>query len=112
MSETNERPSCSDIESLGLIPIVFQFADQYRSSDMHTRIAPLTIVRMISPFYDGEKWAVRWLSSVLGKDGEFMIEPSGGSRDQEFYAQYRFDTFEDAYNAAKKAKHKMELNNG
>lgn len=48
-------------------------------------------------------WAVRRSGCVLGKDGEWAHEPIPSSRDEEFYAMYRFDTFEEAEAAALKA---------
>jgi hypothetical protein len=41
--------------------------------------------------------------AVLGKDGEWEYEPIPSSRDEEFYAHCRFDTYEEAEAAALKA---------
>jgi regulator of replication initiation timing len=40
--------------------------------------------------------------AVLGKDGEWAHEPIPSSRDDKFYAMYRFDTLEEAEAAARK----------
>ena len=37
-------------------------------------------------------WAVRWMGNVIGKSGDAEYEPIPSSRDDEFYAEYRFDT--------------------
>lgn len=47
-------------------------------------------------------WAVRHLGYVLGKDGQWMIEPSPSSRDEAFYCRFRFDTRDEAFAAAAK----------
>lgn len=39
----------------------------------------------------------------LGKSGQWCHEPLPSSRDSEFYAEFRFQTFEDAYEAAQGA---------
>lgn len=46
-------------------------------------------------------WAIRSGSSVLGKDGQWIIEPRPSVRDAEFYAQYRFETLDAAVNFAR-----------
>ena len=51
--------------------------------------------------YDDEKkpslWAVRRGNSCMGKtDGVFIYEPQPSSRDDEFFTEYRFATFEEA----------------
>lgn len=48
-------------------------------------------------------WAVKWSGNNLSKDGEWEYEPIASSRDDEFYARCRFDTFEDAMQAARAA---------
>ena len=59
--------------------------------------------RMRSPFYDGEKWAVRRLSSCLNKEGEWEYEPIPSSRDDDFYARCRFDSLDEAFDAWERA---------
>jgi hypothetical protein len=50
-----------------------------------------------SVFRDGTVvWAIRSGDQVLGRDGQFIIEPLPSSRDAEFYQQYRFATLEEA----------------
>ena len=61
----------------------------------------ITIHRMNSPFYKGEKWAVRRYNSCLAKDGEWEVEASPSNRDDDFYKRGRFDTIKEAENAAK-----------
>lgn len=46
---------------------------------------------------DGKSlWAVKRLSSVLNRDGEWEHEPIPSSRDDEFLARARFDSLSDA----------------
>lgn len=45
-------------------------------------------------------WKVERRGFVLAKDGEWEYEPNPSSRDDEFYARCRFDTFEEAWKAA------------
>lgn len=48
-------------------------------------------------------WAVRRDGHVLGKQWQWEHEPLPSSRDDEFYAEYRFDTREEAEKAALEA---------
>jgi len=52
--------------------------------------------RMISPFYKGEKWAVRKGGHCLNKQGNWEYEPNPSSRHAVFYAKCRFKTLPDA----------------
>ena len=63
----------------------------------------LTLVRMQSPFYAGERWAVRRGRCCLATDGKWEWEPSPSSRDDAFYARCRFASFDDAADAALRA---------
>lgn len=65
-------------------------------------------VRMNSPFYRGEKWAVRRLSQCLARDGEWEYEPMPSSRDDEFYARCRFDSLECAVETFKSSNTVIE----
>lgn len=58
----------------------------------------ITVERRNGP--DGTKWAVKWMDRVLGKDGEWAYEPIPSYRDDEFYAQFRFDSFDEALQLA------------
>ena len=61
-------------------------------------------VRMVSPFYPEERWAVRSHVDCLSRSGEWEWEPSPSSRDDEFYARCRFDSLEQAHTAWMEAK--------
>jgi len=50
-------------------------------------------------------WAVRISGNVLGKDGELEYEPTPSSRDDAFYAEYRFATLDDSWAAAERFIH-------
>jgi hypothetical protein len=84
------------------------FPVEWRRSDDPFRGEDTSIRRMTSPFYLGIKWAVRRHSNVLGKDGRFAYEPIPSSRDDAFYAAYRFDSFEDAVEAIRTADNTSE----
>lgn len=75
-----------------LIAIRYEFISDFE----HYEVAAVTFDRMRSPFYEGERWAVRRLSSCLSKDGEWEFEPIPSSRDKEFYARFRFNSLEEA----------------
>ena len=76
---------------------------QFKTDFENHNISAITFDRMRSPFYEGEKWAVRRNSSCLAKDGEWEYEPIPSSRDDEFYARCRFDSLEQAMAAVKSA---------
>ena len=76
-----------------LVGTEFQFADQFADTSEPSK---LTFVRMNSPFYDGERWAVRWHGRCPTKTAEWEYEPMPSRRDDAFYACCRFDTLEQA----------------
>lgn len=62
-----------------------------------------TFRRMNSPFYEGERWAVRNGSYCLNADNEWEYEPTPSSRDDAFYDRCRFRSLDYAvahYNGA------------
>jgi len=61
--------------------------------------AGVHIDRMTSPIYDGIKWAVRRRGYVLSTNGEWEYEPMPSSRDDDFYARYRFGSLDAALEA-------------
>lgn len=82
-----------------LLPVTFQITKQFEDK----RIDPVTFHRMASTFYEGEKWAVRYLSYCLSKFGEWESEPTPSCRDAHFYERFRFDTLEEALEAYHKS---------
>lgn len=65
----------------------------------------LTIHKMLSPFYEGTKYAVRnAVGRVLTTSGTWVDEPLGSQRDAEFYERCRFPDFMSAVEAAEKAR--------
>lgn len=70
----------------------------------------INIDRMQSPFYEGERFAVRAMGDVLSVDGQWEIEPQPSSRDDAFYESFRFKTFDDALKAAWEAAAKYKAN--
>jgi hypothetical protein len=51
---------------------------------------------MVSPFYEGERWAVRHGSMCLTLAAKWVYEPLPSSRDDDFYAKCRFDSLDAA----------------
>ena len=77
-----------------------------RRADPDTRLRAdrITIDLMLSPFYTGERYAVRTDSrGVLNTSGEWEYEPIPSSRDDAFYERCRFKTFAEACAAAELA---------
>ncbi len=62
----------------------------------------IIIRRTVSPFYDGDKFAVSSGRYCLSKRGEMVYEPLPSSRTKAFYKRCRFDSFDDAVAAATK----------
>lgn len=79
-----------------LVGTVFTFPDQFADFHNYHRVE---FHRMNSPFYAGEKWAVRRRGSCLSKTGEWSWEPRPSERDETFYCGYRFDTLAEAVDA-------------
>jgi hypothetical protein len=71
-----------------LIAVRYQLTKDFEANE----IQPVTFDRMNSPYYEGEKWAVRRGGSCLAKDGYFEYEPMPSSRDNDFYNRCRFDS--------------------
>ena len=92
-SEKNEmgRKNCeSRIADRGFKDELIATEFCWKSDFLSHEIAPVTFARMRSPFYEGERWAVRQGCRCLNKDGGWEIEPQPSSRDDEFYSRCRF----------------------
>jgi hypothetical protein len=87
-----ETNSGAAVSSSDLVSTEYQYRHDFESH----KLDPVTFHRMNSPFYTGERWAVRRLSSCLNSDGEWEYEPMPSSRNDAFYARCRFDTLEAA----------------
>lgn len=81
---------CSD-----LLAISYKLKSDYEGMNPSS----MTFHRMNSPFYDGEKWAVRMGGNCLNKEGEWEWEPSPSNREDDFYSRCRFESKEDAIKA-------------
>lgn len=68
-------------------PVAWQFSD-----DLHAA----RIERTVSPFYAGERFAVRQGGFCLNTSGEWEDEPQPSSRDDAFYERCRFKTLPQA----------------
>lgn len=75
-----------------LIATRFQFGSEFQSCSLNA----VSFDRTVSPFYKGEKWAVRKGSFCLSKNGAWEHEPIPSSRDDEFYSRCRFDSLQSA----------------
>jgi hypothetical protein len=85
-----------------LIAIEWAFADDLAT--MGANGPHLTICRMVSPFYEGVRYAVRRGAACLSVGGKWAYEPIPSSRTDAFYKRFRFTTFERAVAAARKAR--------
>ena len=102
-TQTDNRTAEARADSLQrLVSTRYQFKTDFENHN----ISPVTFNRMRSPFYDGEKWAVRRNSSCLNKEGEWEYEPIPSSRDDEFYARCRFDSLDEAIAAVESTNEK------
>ena len=63
--------------------------------------------RVESPFYEGVKWAAKWLGRCMNKDGEWEHEPTPSARDNDFFQRCRFDSLEEVYELAIKAPRRV-----
>lgn len=82
-----------------LIPTVWMLPEHANDFDsFHPEIH-----RCVSPFYKGEKFAVRRGRSCLNKKSEWEYEPLPSSRTDAFYRRCRFSKIEDAVAALRKA---------
>lgn len=85
-----------------LIATTYQIKDEFE--DLQNPGIIVKFQRMISPFYDGEKWAVRRRSFCLNLDAKWEVEPMPSSRDDKFYARCRFASLDEAVEAYNQAK--------
>lgn len=75
-----------------------------RSEFHDTQDSPMvSIIRMRSPFYEGERYTVRRLGRCLNKKGRWEWEPIPSSRTDDFYKRCRFPSFEEAVAAYEKS---------
>lgn len=63
----------------------------------------LSIRLMRSPFYEGDKFAVRRRGLCLTTAGALEWEPMPSSRDDDFYKRCRFDSFAAAVDTLRKS---------
>jgi hypothetical protein len=99
-TQTDNRTAEARADSLQrLVSTRYQFKTDFENHN----ISSVTFDRMRSPFYQGERWAVRQNSSCLSKDGEWEYEHRPSSRDDEFYARCRFDSLDEALAAVERA---------
>ena len=82
-----------EIEFKDLIVTEFQVKREF--DDMST-VLGVTFHRMNSPFYDGERWSVRFGGNCLNTDSEWEYEPRPSIRDDAFYQRCRFGSIADA----------------
>mgnify|MGYP001571258812 CR=1 FL=1 len=82
-----------------LVSTRFQYKKDFESHEMPS----VTFDRMNSPYYEGERWAVRRGSSCLNRDVEWEYEPLPSRRDDDFYARCRFESLDVAVAAYESA---------
>ncbi len=81
--------------------VVSQYQHQ---DDLKNHRVGITIDMSTSPFYEGNRWAVRFLDRCLSVKGRWEYEPLPSSRSQVFYHKFRFTSLEAAKAAASKAR--------
>jgi hypothetical protein len=81
---------------------------QFKTDFDNREVGAVTFDLMNSPYYEGERWAVRRNSACLNKDGEWEYEPLPSSRDDDFYARCRFESLEIAVAAYESANDKAQ----
>ena len=91
--ENAQKPKV--IECSDLLATTYKIKADYNAY----RTGTMTIHRMNSPFYDGDKWSVRLRGDCLNKESEWEWEPNPSSRGDDFYERCRFDSLEDALSA-------------
>ena len=84
-----------------LVAVEYQLKSEF-GTDVPRHV--ITFTRMRSPFYHGDRWAVRFSGRVLNTSGEWEWEPQPSSRDDEFYARCRFGSLEAALQAYDRAE--------
>ena len=77
----------------------WQLKEQFETMEISNEI---TIHRMISPFYDGERFAVKHGRLCLNIKGKWECESQPSSRTDKFYDRCRFKSFEEAKKMAEK----------
>ena len=87
-------------ENVGWTPITW-----VRAQDFHNRVQlpHPRIDRLVSPFYKGERYAVRMAGRCLNVAGEWEWEPLPSERAEEFYQRCQFLSFEAAAARLKEA---------
>ena len=84
-------------ESSEWIPVAWE-----RQCDLDNfKSLSVSIELLVSPFYEGERFAVRHAGRCLTIKGEWEYEPMPSSRDEAFYERCRFLSFEAAQSAIK-----------
>ena len=79
-----------------VIPVEYQFESEFKNLQ---NSSPISICRMRSPFYSGEKWAIRTSGLCLNKNGEWEYETIPSKRDGVFYKRCRFDSLAESIEA-------------
>lgn len=91
MTTENVNDTAVDVALHRLVGTRFQF-----KAEAAHEIRPVTFDLVTSPFYAGERWAVRRGGECLAADGEWEYEPLPSSRDDAFYSRCRFESLEAA----------------
>jgi hypothetical protein len=89
---------------LELIGIEYRFKDEYENlANMGDGVV---FTRQVSPYYEGQKWAVRLHGYCLSKKSNWIYERSPSGRTDSFYGKCRFDSLEEAIAAYNKLPEK------
>lgn len=84
-------------------------ACQYQhQDDLNQPNSGITVTLSTSPYYEGERWAVRYHGMCLSVKGEWRYEPTPSDRTKTFYNRFRFKNLEAAKKAATKAREELK----
>ena len=95
--------------SIELIVTSYGIKSEFRDLN---NIQKISFVRLNSPFYKGEKWAIRQGGNCLNKHSQWVWEPIPSNRNQKFYKQFRFNSLREAVQIYEKYLIKTEKEGG
>ena len=94
-----------DVDGNGLVPVAWMLPENFSVDDSADAAR---IEAMLSPFYEGVRYAVRRGRGVLNVNAEWEFEPMPSSRDDAFYRRCRFRSIAQAAHALREAESKRK----
>ena len=96
------------IDKSDLVATKYEIESEYRDTGT---LSCVEFCRMVSPFYEGEKWSVREGCFCLNRSFNMEHEPMPSRRTVDFYSRCRFDSIDEAIRAYNIYNNKGGLNN-